>query len=149
MHAAFRIRKLSSIALLAACATAGSVARSQQPPTARSKSLAHKDPLVATLVGVVLPGGGQLYTERYGKAAVVLGGTAAAAAIAIEAGRNSNWSIQSVGIATAVVIWGYGWVTAGSDARRRNDQMLNTTVAPFIDRRNGRVVAGLSLSTAR
>lgn len=142
-----RIRKFSSIAALAVCATYASVAHAQQTTPAVSRPLPHKDPMTATILSVVFPGGGQIYTERWGKAAGVFTSTAAAVGLAIDAANNGQHEIEALWVAGAVVAWGYGWMTAGSDARRRNSQMLNTTFAPFIDRRSGNWVAGLSLTT--
>jgi TM2 domain-containing membrane protein YozV len=109
--------------------------------------------MLATIFGIVLPGAGQLYVERYGKAAAIFGGAAVATGIAIDASHNGCTGschgvspVQTGGIVAAVLIWGYGWATAGSDARRRNTQMLNTTLTPFLDERNGRMLAGFSFA---
>lgn len=107
------------------------------------------------MFGVVFPGGGQLYAERFGKAAAIFGGTAAATAIAIDGSHHDCTGtchgvspVQTGGIVAAVLIWGYGWVTAGADARMRNNQMLNTSsLTPFLDGRNGRMLAGFSFAT--
>ena len=142
-----RIKKFSSIAALTACTTFAGLAHAQQTTPAVSRRLPHKDPTTATILGIVFPGGGQIYTERWGKAAGVFATTGAAVGLAVNASNNGQHSIEALWIAGAVVAWGYGWMTAGSDAQRRNSQMLNTTLAPFIDRRNGNWVAGLSLAT--
>ena len=54
--------------------------------------------------------------------------------------------VQTAGIVVAALAWGYGWVTAGNDARLRNNQMLNTSLTPYLDGRNGRMLAGFSLT---
>jgi hypothetical protein len=154
MSAACRIRTFSSALALLASGTAISAGIAQQPP-AKSRSVPHKDPELATILGIVIPGGGQFYADRYGKGLIVLGGTAAGTAIAIDAAHNqcnghscSNSGLQAVGIVGAALAWGYGWVTASRDVRRRNDQMLTgTSFAPFLDRRNGRLLAGLTFDT--
>jgi hypothetical protein len=133
--------------MLAACVAAASLAGAQQTATASTKRIPHKDPTAATVVGFLVPGGGQFYTERYGKAAGVFAGTLAGVAIAVNAGHNDNTSIETIGYVGAGLVWAYGWITAGRDARLFNDQMLHTALAPFIDRHNGRLLAGLTLST--
>ena len=143
----FRVKRLSSIAVAAACTALPSVVLAQQTTPAISRNLPHKDPMTATVLGIVFPGGGQIYTERWGKAAAVFGGTAAAVGLAIDEANNGQHQIEAVWIAGAVVVWGYGWLTAGSDAQRKNAQMLNPVFAPFLDQHNGRWVAGLSLAT--
>jgi len=147
MVAGISIRKLSLSVMLAACVVPTSLARAQRTSTANAKRIPHKDPTVATVVGFLVPGGGQFYTERYGKAAGVLGGTVAAIAVGVPASHNGQHSIATIAYVSAGLVWAYGWLTAGRDARLFNDQMLHTTIAPFLDRRNGRQLAGFSLST--
>jgi len=142
-----RIRKLSSVAILAACTALSSVARAQQTTPAVTHRLPHKDPTTATVLGIVFPGGGQIYTERWGKAVGIFTGTGAAIGLAVNAANNNQHQIEALWIVGAVAVWGYGWFTAGSDAERRNSQMLNTTFAPFLNQHNGRWQAGLSLLT--
>ena len=156
MSAALHFREVITTIALATCGAAP-LALAQQPvtaKTARSKPLARKDPEVATILGVVIPGAGQVYTERYGKAAMIMGGTAAGVAIAIDvssrdcnpAGHCNNNAVEVVSIAGAAALWAFGWVTAGADARLHNNQMLNqSSFAPFVDEKNGRLVAGLTL----
>lgn len=145
------------------CAVASRQVHGQQPvpvppEAAKSRSTPYKDPALATALSVLIPGGGQLYAGRLGKGLAVLGGTAAAIGIAVDANQSSRCDggghscnvhgVQTVAIVGAVAVWGYGWLTAGSDARRRNAQMLNgTSIAPFLDEHNGRMVAGFSLKT--
>ena len=161
MSARVFVRKFSSVVALAACAVALGQALGQQPvpplstAPARSRTTPYKDPDLATALGVLIPGGGQLYAGRYGKGLAVLGGTAAGIGIAIDANQSSRCDgggpcnvhgVQTVAIVGAVAVWGYGWLTAGSDARRKNAEMLNgTSLTPFLDEHNGRMVAGLSL----
>jgi Family of unknown function (DUF5683) len=140
------IRKFSLVVALAASAALPVVGHAQTTP-AVTRELRHKDPTTATVLGIVFPGGGQIYTERWGKAGAVFGGTLAATGLAINAANNDQHSIESVWVVGAVAIWTYGWVTANSDARRRNAQRLRPVFAPFLDQHNGRMVAGLSLET--
>jgi len=158
MTAGVNVRRFLSIVALAACAAVSGRAHAQQPSLAKSQPTPYKDPALATVIGVLVPGGGQLYAERYGKGLGLLAGTAAAVGIAVDANHASKCNfgqscsvsgIQTTAIIVAVVVWGYGWATAGRDARLRNTQMLNhgTSFAPFLDQHEGRVMAGLALTT--
>jgi hypothetical protein len=163
MSAHVFVRRFSSAIALAVCAVASRQAYGQQQPVpvpreaAKSRSTPYKDPNLATALSVLIPGGGQLYAGRWGKGLAVLGGTAAGIGIAIDANQSSRCDgggpcnvhgVQTVAIVGAVAVWGYGWLTAGQDARRKNAQMLNgTSIAPFLNEHNGRMVAGLSLKT--
>jgi len=147
MISAVGIRRLSLTVALVTWAAAPVLARAQQTSTASVKLVPHKDPQVATVVGLLVPGGGQFYAERYGKAAGVFAGTLAAVAIAVDANHSDNTEIATPAFIVAALIWGYGCVTAARDARLFNDQMLHTTLTPFLDRQNGRFLAGLTLST--
>jgi hypothetical protein len=146
-------KKISFIAALVAIVFVSSMGRAQMS-TAKSHSLPHKDPTLATVFGVIFPGGGQLYTERWGKAMGIIGTAAVGTGIALDAsfdtcGDKSSCHmsvIQTTGIVVAVLAWGYGWATAATDARLRNSQMLNTSLTPYLDGRNGRVLAGFSLT---
>ena len=160
MSASVQIKKLSSIVALTACAV--SFAGAQQPTTtARVRSVQYRDPDLATALSVVVPGAGQLYAGRLGKGLAIVGGSAAAIAIAIDANQHSSkcdgsntsstgscrvTGVQTTAIVAGVLVWGYGWLTAGRDARMRNAQMLNSSFAPFLDRQNGRLLAGLTLT---
>ncbi|HKW45817.1 MAG TPA: hypothetical protein VJN70_00170 [Gemmatimonadaceae bacterium] len=158
MFAGRRIRDLSLFVWLIACAALSGVVGAQQPTvaTARVKTLPVKDPQLATILGVIIPGGGQLYTARYGKGLALLLGSAAGVAIAVDAnhsrctvGKTCNrGAVEAVGIGSAAVLWAFGWATAAHDARLFNTQRLNrTSFAPFLDRREGRLLAGLELKT--
>ena len=155
MSAVSSIRTLSLLIVLVASAVPPASARAQEPTTvAKTKTLPVKDPQLATIVGVIIPGGGQLYSSRYGKGLILLLGSAAGVGIAVDAnhsctgGRTCNRaSVEALGIGGAVILWAYGWATAATDARLFNTQRLNHTgFAPFIDRRNGRTLAGLALT---
>lgn len=157
MSAGVPIRHFSLLVGLVACALSSASARAQQPTTvARTQTLPVKDPQLATVIGVLVPGGGQLYTSRYGKGLALLLGSASGVGIAVDVSRSrctvantcNRTAVEAAAIASAVVLWGYGWATAGNDARLFNTQRLNrTSFAPFLDRRDGRTLAGLALST--
>jgi len=148
------IRKFLLIVALTACAAPSGVGRAQQSAPAQAHSVPYKNPTTATIIGVLVPGGGQLYAERYGKGGALLGGAAVAVGIAIDAshrkcaeGRTCGIPpAQTGGIIVAALLWGYGWATAAHDARLFNTERLTgRAVAPFLDQRNGRLVAGLTL----
>jgi hypothetical protein len=157
MTAGACIRKFSSIAALAACASAFGAAGAQQRAPAKSYATPYKDPVLATVLSVLVPGGGQLYAERWGKGIGLFGGTAAFVGIAIDASNShctvgntcNTHAVETGAIIAGALLWGYGWATAGRDARLRNNQMLNngSSFAPFLDRRNGQLLAGLALRT--
>ena len=148
-----RARVFSFVVALMTATIALPTAGAQQPGPAATKPLPHKDPTAATVYGILLPGAGQLYAERFGKAAAVFAGTAAAVAIAVDASHTKCTGscgispVQKGGIAVAVLIWGYGWATAAHDARMFNTQRLlnQSSLAPYLDRRNGRLLAGFNL----
>ena len=149
------IRKFLSIVALAVCAAPPGVARAQSA-RAQPHSVPYKNPTTATIIGVLVPGGGQLYAERYGKGGALLGGAAVAVGIAIDASHRKCADgktcgippAQTGGIIVAALLWGYGWATAAHDARLFNAQRLNgTSFAPFLKQRNGRLLAGLTLPT--
>lgn len=144
VNAASAIRK---VLLAFGLAMAPGFARAQQTSTATAKPIPHKNPEVATVAGILFPGAGQFYAERYGKAAAVLGGTLAAVGVGVPASNAGEHSIATIAYVSAGLVWAYGWITAPRDARLFNDQMLHTTLAPFLDRRNGRLIAGLTLTT--
>ena len=157
MFAGVSSRKFSLIIATAACAVWSAPVRAQQvAPVARTQTLPVKDPMLATVISVLVPGGGQLYTSRYGKGLGLLLGSAAGVAIAIDANHSrcevantcNRQAVVVAGIASAAVLWGWGWATAANDARLFNTQRLNrTSFAPFLDRRNGQTLAGLALTT--
>lgn len=157
MFAGVSIRRFSFIVAAAAGAALSGVARAQKvAPVARTQTLPVKDPMLATVIGILVPGGGQLYTSRYGKGLGLLLGSAAGVAIAVDANHSrcevantcNRQAVVVAGIASAAVLWAWGWATAANDARLFNTQRLNrTSFAPFLDRRNGQTVAGLALIT--
>jgi hypothetical protein len=153
MFAAIPLRKFLLVAAVALCAPPVGPARAQQPD-AKSKAFPHRDPQVATILGVLVPGGGQIYATRYGKGLVLMGGAAVGIGLAIDANQNACPHggtcgydvVKAGGIIGAAILWGIGWWTAAADARLYNTQMLRgVSFAPYLDRHNGQMVAGLSL----
>src|SRR4051812_5110845 len=152
----------ASIAYLAAALIAFAPAHlgAQQPSAAvKMQPIGYKDPELATILGVVLPGGGQFYAGRTGKGALLLAGSVGSALVAVNTSHNTcdfgtSWTAcgsagaEAVAMFAAVGFWAYGWLTAGRDARLHNEERLNGTssLSPFLERRNGRTLAGLALS---
>jgi hypothetical protein len=154
MSAAIPARKLLLVAVIALSALPPGPARAQQPD-AKSRAFSHRDPQLATVLGVLVPGGGQIYATRYGKGLVLLGGAAVGVGLAIDANQNACPHggtcgydvVKAGGIIGAAILWGIGWWTAAADARLYNTQQLRgVSFAPFLDRRNGQMVAGLTLT---
>lgn len=148
------VRKLLLIAALALSALPFGAARAQQPD-AKSRAFSHRDPQLATILGVLVPGAGQIYATRYGKGLALFGGAAVGVGLAIDANQNAcphggtcgYDAVKAGGIIGAAILWGIGWWTAAADARLYNTQQLRgVSFAPFLDRRNGQVVAGLTLA---
>jgi hypothetical protein len=116
------VQRYALIAVLA-LALPASLAAAQGPAIV-------KDPALATVLSVILPGGGQFYSERSGKGVVILGtsllgGAAALSYQSSQCVRNGGTSctakeLLNAGVAAAAVGWLFGVVTAGDDARRFN-----------------------------
>lgn len=146
--------RISEVSLALALTSAAAI-RPAGAQQATSRLVTHKDPTVATILSVVVPGAGQAYATRYGKAAIIFAGTAAGVGIAIDAANSTctgtntcnHRSVRDIGMVAAALIWGYGWATAAADARLHNSQInTSTSVAPILDPRNGRLLAGLRLA---
>lgn len=75
-----------------------------------------KDTTAAVLLGLTFPGGGQIYTEQYTKALMVLGGVTVSA-LMYGAG---NDEVQIVGFAGFAGTWLYGVFDAAMTADRIN-----------------------------
>jgi TM2 domain-containing membrane protein YozV len=118
----------------------------------------YKSPGIATLISVVVPGGGQMYAGKIGKGLVLLGISAGAVitgeALAVttigscnvDANGNVSSSCGSInrtlaplyiGTGVALGAWIYSMVTAGGDARAYNaklGQRAELPVQPLIQR---------------
>ena len=96
----------------------------------------YKDPGTATLISVLITGGGQFYAGESGKGLFLMGGSLAAVllgASASDAGTiecdwydcyttDENLTPFYLGVATAVGLWIYSVADAGSAARRSNER---------------------------
>ena len=126
-----------------------------------------KSPGIATLISVVVPGGGQMYADKVGKGLALLGITYGSliGGIVLSAGRASTCSVDGngnltsgcnvnrdltpfyIGGAISVGTWIYSMATAGRDARAHNASLgLHATlpVEPMVQvGRNGRTNMGL------
>jgi hypothetical protein len=148
------VRRFLLASALALCAAPFGWARAQQPD-AKARAFVHRDPQLATILGVLIPGGGQFYAGRWGKGLALFGGAAVGVGLAIDANQNAcphggtcgYDAVKAGGIIAAAALWGVGWWTAAADARLYNTQMLRgVTFSPFLDRHNGQMVAGLTLT---
>lgn len=102
----------------------------------QSQPIGYKDPQLATILGVILTGGGQFYAGRPAKGALLLGGSAAAILFAAQeskpsicTGQCSNSDAMVLGVGAAIMLWGYGWLTASKDAQLHNEA-LRVSIAP-------------------
>lgn len=133
MRAVIHIRRLSLSVTLALAGVCGTAAAQQPSPSVKMQPIGYKDPQLATLLGVLITGGGQLYTGRTGKGALLLVGSIASVAVALHGAQSTcgvgascgSSGAETAGIVAAVALWGYGWATAAHDADLHNEQLLN------------------------
>lgn len=129
-------------------------------------TVAHKNPETATLLGVLLPGGGQLYARRTGKGLALLAVSAGAVATGAALSRDGTCSSYvpdpnstlyitectdrnrgplHAGVGVAIAAWLYGAFTAGGDARAANEPAQHHARAtPTIEQTHGRTRLGLA-----
>jgi hypothetical protein len=149
-------------------ATSGASAApaSVQPP---QTVVGYKDPRTATLFGVLITGGGQMYAGRTGKGLALLGlgvgsviagaamSSVATCSIVTEADPTGGVPRTSsscndgslgplyAGLGVAIGSWLYGAVTAGNDARAAN-ATLSARATPMLRTGAHRVGLGLAYS---
>ena len=153
------IRRLLRLVAPLALIVSPAMMEAQRPTSVlRSPPNGYRYPALATALSVILPGGGQFYTGRSVKGALILAGTVVSATISIDGANHpcgtnpsgvcGNGVNENLGIVGMLAFWAYGWATAAGDARQHNADLVNGTTgfAPFLDRRSGRTMAGLSLS---
>lgn len=121
-----------AVLLLALAARAGIA---QRPDTTGLRF--GKDPASAALFSVVIPGSGQFYAGKPGKAAQILGGIAIATAMTIhfansevactngpsttcDATRSSNTTMLTFSVLSIAGFWTWGILTAPDDVREYN-----------------------------
>ncbi len=122
------------IATTASILLVGQTARSQQNNSSMNM-LGYKDPGTATLIGVLVTGGGQFYSGETTKGATLLGiglGSlvVGAAASGTSCGTYSSYSSCSTNTAPLLLgtlaylgTWVYGIMDAGNAARRHNTSL--------------------------
>ena len=88
-----------------------------------------KSPGTATVISVIVPGGGQMYAEELGRGLTILGiSTAAPLAGAL---TGSSGAVLA-GLAVSVAAWVYGIVDAPRAVRRHNTALGAVTSTPLI-----------------
>lgn len=138
------MRKL--IAVLVLLCVACTPALAQTPPAG------YKDPGTSTLLSVVVPGGGQIYSGETNKGLALLGGgmaglilgfamTSSSAGISCDDDFNcqddTNYAPAALGYLTYFGTWIYGIIDADDSANRMNArrglaQVLSSDVAPLV-----------------
>jgi hypothetical protein len=143
-------------------------AQTAAPPTVRPApaTVGHKDPVTATVLGVLLPGGGQMYAGRTGKGIALLALSTGAVVSGAALSRKGTCSVfvpdpassiyitectdrkvgpLHAGIGMAVASWLYGAFTAPGDARAANEAaQRHASATPMIEQRHGRTDLGLA-----
>jgi TM2 domain-containing membrane protein YozV len=136
--------------------------KGQHPPTI----VGRKDPATATLLGVVLPGAGQMYAGRTGKGLALLGLSVGAVVTGAQLSSGTACTVTvpnpgsnvyvtnctdgkrgplHAGVGVAVASWLYGAITAAGDARDANAvETRHASATPVIERTYGRTGLGLA-----
>lgn len=144
------------VAVAAGVALVGQVAHGQQNSSSVNM-LGYKDPGTATLIGVLVTGGGQFYSGETTKGATLLGiglgslvvGASASGVSCSGYSCSSNTAPLLLGTLAYFGTWIYGIMDAGNAARRHNTSLgLKTigatpVVQTFADGRKG---YGMSIS---
>lgn len=117
-----RILKIALIFVGAFCLPIRS-ANAQAPA-----GVVYKDPSLATILGFIVPGAGQMYAGKAGQGIVEFLVTAVGAGIAIRSSSSScvgSCSDAGIGAIAAIAAWGFGFATAGRDARLYNQRVTD------------------------
>lgn len=156
------MRAISAV-LIAWCVVAAprnSNAQTQQgSPTA---AVDYKDPGTSTLLGVLVTGGGQMYSGETSKGLTLLGigagsliaGEVMSASSCLSSSLNSSCNVAPVAIGSLVYVgtWLYGLMDAGAAARRHNEAagVKTATLSPTIQllRSGHREVPAVGLTLA-
>ena len=131
---------------LAALFTAGSLAAQQvQPP-------GYKDPGIATIAGILVAGGGQMYSGEVNRGLTILGVGAGSFFVGTIASASSGSSAPVLlGWGVYVGSWIYGIADASKAADRHNASLKKVgqlPVRPIIAPGNGREPARFGLSVS-
>jgi hypothetical protein len=141
------------IALVVLLCAAAAPVRAQTPPP-----VGYKDPGTATLLSVVVPGGGQLYSGETNKGLMLLGGGMGGLILGTAMTTNSisascdydeltcsddtNYVPMAVGYLAFFGTWIYGIIDADDSAQRMNakrglTRVLDGDVAPLVASSSG------------
>lgn len=158
MYAA--VRSTFAIAALALMFAADAGLAQATDPSADRPSF--KEPGTATLIGVLVPGGGQLYAGKITKGLTLLavgyGSIVAGTALAVtncddigdyEDGCTKSLTPLYIGYGGYLASWIYGLATAGGDAREvnaKNGYQRRTSIAPIVVASNNRPAYGVSVT---
>lgn len=136
------VRNTFALAALALMFTASSsVAQATDPSSVGRASF--KEPGTATLIGVLVPGGGQLYAGKITKGLTLLAvgygsiiaGTVAAVETCDIDGCSRSLGLLYAGYAGYLASWIYGFATAGRDAHEvnaSNGYQRRASIAPIV-----------------
>ena len=135
------------------------------PALAQAPQAGYKDPGTATLLSVVVPGGGQIYSGETQKGLLLLGGGLAglvlgAAMTTSSAGvscdddfdceDDTNYAPAALGYLTYLGTWIYGIIDADDSAARMNAsrsiaRALSGDVAPLVTSSGGDTAVGITI----
>ena len=142
------------VTLLAAMTSSVCLAQVQPHP------MPYKDPGTATLISVLITGGGHIYAGETGKGAALLGigigapiiglvassSTVSASCDFYSCSDDTNYTPLLIGFAAGLGAWIYGIADSGKAAHRMNaKQGLSMTVRPEPMMVHGNLKAGLKL----
>jgi hypothetical protein len=115
-----------------------------------------KDPNLATVIGLMVDGGGQIYAGRpvkgFGLLAIGTGSVIWGFASIRPAECNLSTCTDVglgpayLGLAAYTATWLYGWATAYGDARDHNAQLMHSAVRPAIQLGHGRLGFGVAIT---
>ena len=142
------MNKISVVLLAALFATAASTPACAQRA---AEQPGYKDPGTSTLLSVIVPGGGQIYSGETGKGLALLGvgiggltlGVAMTASSVSAScdfdncSDDTNYAPMALGYAAYLGSWIYGIIDAGASARRMNAKhglahMIPENVSPLV-----------------
>jgi hypothetical protein len=119
---------LLAVPLAAQRSTTTEASTSAQSP---AQAEGYKSPGTATLISVIVPGGGSMYAGKTGKGLAILGTSAAGVALSIAGAAQGNTGTTLGGLGLEVASWIYGITTASGDARDENAKRT-ISIAPLI-----------------
>jgi hypothetical protein len=135
------------------------------PALAQTSPAGYKDPGTSTILSVVVPGGGQIYSGETNKGLALLGGgmaglilgfamTSSSAGIScdddLDCQDDTNYVPAALGYLTYFGTWIYGIIDADDSANRMNSkrglaQALSGDVAPLVSSSGGETRVGVSI----